>query len=105
MDFPIGNYFGEFLETMIHQKSQRTRQSITLAVDLHKQFLLEGHSKQVRLSNLKKDWSAWQSPSGRVFYHNQVTNQTTWTAPINSPSSRPRSNQTDEHTLSCAYSR
>jgi len=98
MDFPISTYFGEFLETMIHQKSQRTRQSIALAVDLHKQFLLEGHSKHVRLTNLQKDWTAWQSPSGRVFYHNPVTNETTWTAPVNSSSSCPRS-------LSCAYSR
>ena len=78
--------------TSLHEPSQYTIEFVErchqdkniikaeLAREIHQKSLLEKSSIRTNLQ-VPQNWSAWKSPSGKVFYHNCITNQTQWKAP------------------------
>ena len=74
-------YFNEFL-SIIEDPSTRTHDTTKLAMELHRRSIVEGVTKKVQLQGLRKNWTAWQNSSGKVFYYNVKTHRTQWDAPI-----------------------
>jgi len=73
------SYIDEFISLC---KTMSNIDAHIIAHKIHKQKISNGISKKVTLKGLKKYWTAWQSPNGKIFYHNTQTNETTWTAPL-----------------------
>ena len=75
----LSPYFKEYL---LHHFFEKTEKSTTLASLLHRRSVLEGTTQKVQLCGLLPNWTSWQSPNGKIFYHNEQTNETRWLAPV-----------------------
>jgi len=76
-------YMNKYFELMKDKfENNKTYTSTEMASNLHKQAMIENPAKKVTMLGLLPYWTAWQQPTGEIFYYNTKTDNTQWIAPV-----------------------